>query len=110
VRLSVGCITARRPYSRHGLNALKARVKVRELQAIDQRTVAAQALLGWRRELVADLGGEAAVSGQRMALVEAAVRTRLYVDSLTPVSWSTVRWSTPGGGRFIPSSGSASSS
>jgi hypothetical protein len=64
------------------LNALKARVKVRGLQAIDQRTVAAQALLGWRRELVADLGGEGAVSAQQWALVEAAVRTRLYVDSL----------------------------
>jgi len=68
--------------SRHGLNALKARVMVRGLQAIDQRTVAAQALLGWRRELVDDLGGEAVVSAQQIALVEAAVRTRLYVDSL----------------------------
>jgi hypothetical protein len=68
--------------SRTGLNALKARVKVRGLQAIDRRTVAAQALLGWRRDLVDDLGGEAAVSAQQMAVVEAAVRTRLYVDHL----------------------------
>jgi hypothetical protein len=75
-------MTERRPYSRHGLNALKARVKVRGLTAIDQRTAAAQALLAWRRELLEDLGGEAAVSAQQMALVEAAVRTRLYVDSL----------------------------
>src|SRR5262249_57125715 len=67
---------------RHGLNGLKARVKVRGLQAIDQRTAAAQALLGWRRDLVEDLGGEAVVSAQQRALVEAAVRTRLYVDSL----------------------------
>jgi len=73
---------ATRSYSRHGLNALKARVKVRGLTAIDKRTAAAQALLAWRRELVADLGGEEAVSAQQRALVELAVRTRLYVDSL----------------------------
>ena len=47
---------------RTGLNALKARVKVRGLAAIDRRTTAARALLDWRQELVADLGGEAKVS------------------------------------------------
>jgi hypothetical protein len=71
-----------RTRSRMGLNALKARVNVRGLQAIDQRTAAAQALLGWRRDLLTDLGGETAVSAQQHALVEAAVRTRLYVDHL----------------------------
>jgi hypothetical protein len=75
-------VSERQRHSRHGLNALKARVKVRGLQAIDQRTVAAQALLGWQRELIEDLGGEAAVSAQQRALVEVAVRTRLYVDAL----------------------------
>jgi hypothetical protein len=72
----------RRTYSRHGLNALKARVMVRGFTAIDKRTAAAQALLAWRRELVTDLGGEEAVSAQQRVLVELAVRTRLYVDSL----------------------------
>jgi hypothetical protein len=71
-----------RTYTRHGLNALKARVKVRGLVAIDKRTAAAQALLAWRRELVADLGGEDTISAQQRALVELAARTRLYVDSL----------------------------
>ena len=71
-----------RTYSRHGHNALKARVKVRGLTAIDKRTAAAQALLAWRRELIADLGGEDAISAQQRALVELAARTRLYVDSL----------------------------
>jgi hypothetical protein len=70
----------RRPYARTGLNALKARVKVRGLQAIDRRTSAARALLDWRKNLLDDLGGGVTVSAQRMALVEAAVRTRLYVD------------------------------
>jgi hypothetical protein len=75
-------LTARRSASRHGLTALKARVKVRGLTAIDRRTVAARALVTWRTELLADLGGDTAVSAQQLALVEVAVRTRLYVDSL----------------------------
>jgi hypothetical protein len=41
---------------RTGLNALKAQVKVRGLQAIDRRTSAARALLGWRKDLLDDLG------------------------------------------------------
>jgi hypothetical protein len=55
-------------------------VKVRGLAAIDKRTVAARALLDWRRELLADLGGEERVSAAQRVLVEVAVRTRLYVD------------------------------
>jgi hypothetical protein len=57
-------------------------LKVRGLQAIDRRTAAAQALLGWWKDLLDDLGDEAAVSAQQQALVEAAVRTRLYLDAL----------------------------
>jgi hypothetical protein len=57
-----------------------ARVRVRGLQAIDGRTVAARGLLEWRTGLLEDLGGEAAVSAQQRALVEMAVRTRLYID------------------------------
>ncbi len=72
----------RRTYTRHGLNALKARVKVRGLAAIDRRTAAARTLIAWRRELIADLGGEQAISAQQRALVELAVRTRLFVESL----------------------------
>ena len=68
--------------SRHGLNALKARVKVRGLQAIDRRTAAARALIAWREELVSDLGGEETISAQQRALVDLATRTRLYVESL----------------------------
>jgi len=77
-----GCMTERRTYSRTGLHALKARVKVRGLAAIDMRTAAAQALIAWRNELLADLGGEGNVSAQRLALIDLATRTRLYVDSL----------------------------
>ncbi len=72
----------RRDYSRTGLNALKARVKVRGLHAIDMRTSAAQSLVAWRDDLLASLGGEEIVSAQQMALVDMAVRTRLFVDHL----------------------------
>jgi hypothetical protein len=62
--------------------ALKVRVKVRGLAAIDMRTSAAQALIAWRNELLRDLGGEESISAQRMALVELSVRTRLFLDHL----------------------------
>jgi hypothetical protein len=71
-----------RPYARTGLNALKARVKIRGLHAIDQRTAAAQALTTWRAEIIADLGGEAGLSTAKRTLVDLAVRTRLFIDHL----------------------------
>lgn len=78
-------MTARRTYTRHGLNALMVRVKIRGLAAIDRRTAPARALLAWRRELLADMGGEAAVSAAQLALVDVAVRTRLYLDHVDAV-------------------------
>ncbi len=66
--------------SRHGVNALKARVKVRGLAAIDHRTVAARALLDWHRTLIDDLGGDQHISAAQLALVEVATRTKLYID------------------------------
>ena len=75
-------MTPRRTYSRHGLNALKARVMVKGLAAIDKRTVAAQSLIAWRSELLTDLGGEEIVSAQQLALVEMVTRTRLYIEHL----------------------------
>jgi len=71
---------ARRPYTRHGLNALMARVSLKGLRAIDRRTAAARAVLDFRRDLLDDLGGEAAASAAQLALVEVATRTRLYLD------------------------------
>jgi hypothetical protein len=68
--------------SRTGLNALKARVRVRGLQAIDRRTAAGKSLLIWKDELLDALGGDEAVSPQQRALVDLAVRTKLYVDSI----------------------------
>jgi hypothetical protein len=65
---------------RTGLTALKARVKVRGLHAIDRRTAAAQSLLNWQAELLADLGGDATVTAAQRALVVTAARTKLYLD------------------------------
>lgn len=65
---------------RHGLNSLKARVSLRGLAAIDRRSAAGRALVQWRSQLVRDLGGADAISAQRSALVDVAVRTRLLLE------------------------------
>jgi len=70
----------KRDYNRTGLAALRSRVKVRGLHALDTRTAGAQALLAWRSELINDLGGEKAISAQARAIVEIATRTRLFLD------------------------------
>ena len=70
------------PRSRHGLNALKARVKVRGLQAIDGRTAAGRALIDFKNRLFQDLGGEEHVTAQQRALVETTSRTKLFIDDL----------------------------
>jgi hypothetical protein len=72
----------RRSYNRHGLNVLRIKVKVRGLGAIDRRTAAARDLLAWKADLVSDLGGPDTLSAQQRALIDLAVRTRLFVDSL----------------------------
>jgi hypothetical protein len=74
--------TATQRRSRHGLTALKARVAIRGLSAIDARTIAARSLMEWRSDLIRDLGGEESISAQRMTLVEMATRTRLFLDHL----------------------------
>ena len=71
-----------RPYSRHGLNAVKARVRLRGLAAIDMRTVAAREMLAFRDELVAALGGDPELSPQQRKLIDLAARTSLYLDHL----------------------------
>jgi hypothetical protein len=67
---------------RHGYSALRTRVKVAGLQAIDSRTAGAQALLGWQKDLIHDLGGEHEVSAQERALIEQATRTRLFIGHI----------------------------
>jgi hypothetical protein len=59
---------------------LKAAVRLRGLAAVDARTAPAQAMLAHRRDLIASLGGDDAVSPQQRALVDMAVRLRLLAD------------------------------
>ena len=73
----------RRPNLKHGTYTLKKAVAVLGSRALPtKRTALGRALHEWRTSLVADLGGEEAVSTQQRALVELAVRTKLLVDSV----------------------------
>jgi hypothetical protein len=78
-------VTTARPrhYQRHGLHTLQKAVRDLGSRALPARnTRLGRALLEWRTALVADLGGEDAISTQQRALVELAVRTKLLVDSV----------------------------
>ncbi len=68
--------------SRRALTAVKARVNLRALAAVDMRTVAAREMMAFRDELVAALGGDTELSPQRRKLVDLAVRVSLYLDHL----------------------------
>ena len=64
----------------HGLTAVKRAVSARGIEALDGRTVAVRAVTAWKSALLADLGGEETVSTQRLAIVDSAVRTKLFLD------------------------------
>lgn len=66
----------------HGLTTMKKALKALGSRAIDRRTSTGKALDAWRGELIADLGGKDAVSAQQVAVVDAAVRTKLLLDSV----------------------------
>lgn len=68
--------------SRHGYHALRARVAVRGLAALDARTAGARALLEWRESLFDALGGRDVVSPQEAALLEGVTREQLYLDHI----------------------------
>lgn len=54
----------------------------REKRVIDGRTRIGKCLMGWRDELIGDLGGQTAISTQQRALVDLVVRTKLMLDSV----------------------------
>jgi hypothetical protein len=68
-----------------GLAPLKRFVDVRGLTGLDARRTAMRAVRTWQRSLIADLGGEAAISTQQKTLIEMATRTRLYIEHVD--SW-----------------------
>src|SRR5688572_3139349 len=80
----------RRTYSRTGLNALKARVKVRGLVAIDRRTAAARDLIAWRNELVRHLGG-----GVEVTAANVPSWRRPRGRGSTSTTWTRTSWSRP---------------
>jgi hypothetical protein len=63
-----------------GLYALKTLVQMRGLQGINRSTLAGRALVRWKDELMAALGGPEQVSPQRAVLIDLVVRTRLYIE------------------------------
>jgi hypothetical protein len=58
-------------------------------RTIDRRTSLGKHLAAWRADLVADLGGEAALSTQQRALVDVIVRQKLLLESVD--SWLLVQ-------------------
>ncbi len=59
-----------RPYSRHGLNAIKRQVKVRGVEVIDKRTTAGKNLIASKNGLIKDCGGEAQVDTMQRILIQ----------------------------------------
>src|SRR5207249_7067418 len=70
-------------YQKHGVHTLRKAVQTLGSRALPPRSTAlGRALHEWRASLIADLGGEEAVSTQQLALVDLAVRTKLLADSV----------------------------
>jgi hypothetical protein len=67
---------------KHGLNTLKTAVLKLGSRAIDGRYRVGRQLQKWRRELVADLGGQDVISTQQTVLVDIAVKEKLILDSI----------------------------
>jgi hypothetical protein len=62
-----------------GLQRLKAGIKTRGMTSIDGRCRAAKAVKQWKAALVKDLGGAAAISAQRMILIDSVCGTLLLL-------------------------------
>jgi hypothetical protein len=70
------------PAKRPDMHGIRTAVMVKGCWKIDKRSIAAQALFRWKKQLMNALGGEMEVSPQRAALIDMAVRTRLFIESL----------------------------
>jgi hypothetical protein len=70
------------PRQTHAYAPLKRAVRVLSTRAIDRRTRIGKALQAWRSELISDLGGIEQVSAAKLALVDAAVKSKLILDSI----------------------------
>jgi hypothetical protein len=63
---------SRRPYSRHGFHALKRRVAVAGLDAVDRRYAGGRELVAWWEEQIAHLGGRDVITHPELTLVKRA--------------------------------------
>jgi hypothetical protein len=71
-----------RPYAKSGLYELKRSVLTLGRHTIDRRTTVGKALAAWRSDLLVDLGGVESISTEEAALIDAAVKTKLILDSV----------------------------
>ncbi len=62
------------------MRALKGRIFLRGLGAIDRRTNAARDLIKWKSDLIVSLGGDDAVTPAQRALAEDAASTKAIRD------------------------------
>ncbi len=86
----------------HGLYQARRLLNEWGSLAIDGRSTLGRAIARWTDAIVADLGGEEAISAQQATVIEMAVRTKILIDGvdsylLTPRR-NRYRWS-PGFGR-----------
>jgi len=71
-----------RAYSKHGLNTLRKSLKYSGNALTSRRYKLGRVLWEWRQELVRDVGGEATISTQQLAVIDLAVKTKLLLDSI----------------------------
>ena len=69
-----------RNHLKHGLYTMKQALLQLGNRAIDGRSETGRALTRWRKDLIADLGGD--VSTQQSAIVDLAVKSKLLLDSI----------------------------
>jgi hypothetical protein len=74
--------TPPRSYSKHGLNTLRKSLKYSGNALTSRRYKLGRLLWAWRQELVRDVGGQAAISTQQLAVIDLAVKTKLLLDSI----------------------------
>jgi len=73
----------------HGLSTIRQGVNELGRRAIDKRTRTGKALAAWRKELIADMGGDDNVSTQQKTIIDLIVKQKLLLDSVD--AWSLTR-------------------
>jgi hypothetical protein len=69
-------------YPKNGMVTLKKKIQLAGLKGVDWRSAGAKAVREWRDQLITDLGTRESISTQQHTLIEYAVRTKLYLDTI----------------------------